>query len=173
LDGGPPDFPRRFLVSRGTLESDPRFRLFAYRTITLFGVSSHTLQLRLFTFCLSVTPKVLLPPVWPLARSLATTCAISFDFSSSAYLDVSVQRVPPVTLCIHATVCEHVLTGVSPFGYLWIITPICGSPQLFAAYRVLHRLLAPRHPPCALRSLTLLPSGNLILNYLSFVPLKS
>ena len=33
--------------------------------------------------------------------------------------------------------------------------PICGSPQLFAAYRVLLRLLVPRHSPCALSSLTL------------------
>jgi hypothetical protein len=31
---------------------------------------------------------------------------------------------------------------------------ICASPQLFAAYHVLHRLLVPRHPPCALISLT-------------------
>ncbi len=27
---------------------------------------------------------------------------------------------------------------------------ICTSPQLFAAYHVFHRLLVPRHPPCAL-----------------------
>src|SRR2546428_11724472 len=32
--------------------------------------------------------------------------------------------------------------------------PVCGSPRLIAAYRVLHRLLVPRHPPCALSSLT-------------------
>ena len=31
---------------------------------------------------------------------------------------------------------------------------VCSSPRLFAAYRVLHRLLVPRHPPCALSSLT-------------------
>ena len=31
---------------------------------------------------------------------------------------------------------------------------ICSSPQLFAAYHVLHRLLVPRHPPCALSCLT-------------------
>ena len=30
----------------------------------------------------------------------------------------------------------------------------CSSPWLFAAYRVLRRLLAPRHPPYALSSLT-------------------
>src|SRR5262245_57391946 len=33
--------------------------------------------------------------------------------------------------------------------------PICGSPGLIAAYRVLHRLLAPRHSPYALSSLTI------------------
>ena len=43
---------------------------------------------------------------------------------------------------------------VAPFGYLRIITPICGSPKLFAACRVLHRLLMPRHSPCALLSFT-------------------
>jgi hypothetical protein len=32
--------------------------------------------------------------------------------------------------------------------------PACGSPKLFAAYRVLLRLLAPRHPPYALSNLT-------------------
>ena len=33
-------------------------------------------------------------------------------------------------------------------------TPVCGSPKLIAACHVLHRLLAPRHPPYALSSLT-------------------
>ncbi len=32
--------------------------------------------------------------------------------------------------------------------------PACGSPMLFAAYRALHRLSVPRHPPCALVRLT-------------------
>jgi hypothetical protein len=32
---------------------------------------------------------------------------------------------------------------------------VCSSPRLFAANRVLHRLLAPRHSPCALSSLTI------------------
>ena len=33
--------------------------------------------------------------------------------------------------------------------------PACGSPGLIAASHVLHRLLAPRHPPYALSSLTI------------------
>src|SRR5262245_25827489 len=32
--------------------------------------------------------------------------------------------------------------------------PVCGSPELIAAYHVLHRRPAPRHPPYALSSLT-------------------
>src|SRR3954469_2743489 len=33
--------------------------------------------------------------------------------------------------------------------------PACGSPKLIAACHVFHRLLLPRHPPCALSSLTI------------------
>ena len=36
-----------------------------------------------------------------------------------------------------------------------VITPVCGLPKLIAACHVLHRLSLPRHPPCALSSLTL------------------
>ena len=39
-------------------------------------------------------------------------------------------------------------------------TPVCGSPELIAAVHVLHRLLTPRHPPCALSSLTINPVGT-------------
>ena len=72
--------------------------VFTYATLTLFGVLSHTLRL---TFCLHIavrTPKEFLLSVWPLPRSLATTGGISFDFSSSPYLDVSVQAVPHIYL---------------------------------------------------------------------------
>ena len=34
------------------------------------------------------------------------------------------------------------------------LTPECGFPRLIAAYHVLHRLSVPRHPSCALSSLT-------------------
>ena len=48
--------------------------------------------------CVVRTPSVLLPKVWPLPRSLATTDGISVDVSSSPYLDVSVQAVPLMQL---------------------------------------------------------------------------
>jgi hypothetical protein len=40
-------------------------------------------------------------------------------------------------------------------------SPLSGSPKLFAASHVLHRLLAPRHPPYALSSLTISPNYHL------------
>ena len=77
-----------------------------------------------------------------------------FVFSSSGYLDVSVPLV-----YLHP-----------PYVFRWWYCPITGSgfphseilgsklayssPRRIAVYRVLHRLLVPRHPPCALSSLT-------------------
>ena len=97
----------------------------------------------------SKTPRVLLRSVSPLPLSLATTRGISVDFFSSGYLDVSVPRVPHATLWIHVT-----FHGYSPWGFphseIHGSKLICSSPWLIAACRVLHRLLMPRHSPCAL-----------------------
>ena len=49
------------------------------------------------------------------------------------------DRITPAGL-LHSDICGSI--------------PACDSPQLFAAYRVLRRLPMPRHPPCALISLT-------------------
>ena len=101
----------------------------------------------------SATPKVLLPSVWPFSISLAATLKIDFSFSSSAYLDVSVQRVPSIQLCIHYMVTEYCSAGF-PHSEICGSMAICALPQLIAAYHVLHRLLMPRHSPCALVRLT-------------------
>ncbi len=45
---------------------------------------------------------------------------------------------------------------------------ICSSPKLFAAYRVLHRLLMPRHSPCALSSLIFVEIGIRSAPFLPF-----
>ena len=63
-------------------------------TITLFGSLSQVIRLTFRILYAVLTPVILLLPVWPLPLSLATTSGISFDFSSSPYLDVSVQGVP-------------------------------------------------------------------------------
>ena len=74
-------------------------------------------------------------------------------FSSSGYLDVSVHRVPFHTLWIGVWMTEVCSAGF-PHSDICGSMDICSSPQLFAAYHVFHRLLVPRHPPCALYSLT-------------------
>ena len=48
-----------------------------------------------------------------------------------------------------------------PHSEIFGSTPVCGSPKLIAACHVLHRLLAPRHPPYALSSLTTLGNWHL------------
>ena len=91
--------------------------------------------------------------VWALPISLATTFGITVVFSSSAYLDVSVQRVPGCTLWIYAQSLQ-VFCSRFPHSEICGSIDICSSPQLIAAYHVLHRLLVPRHPPYALFCLT-------------------
>ena len=75
-------------------------------------------------------------------------------FSSSGYLDVSVHRVP-----LHNLWIQLWIHGVSPCGFphsdIRGSRDICSSPRLFAAYHVFLRLSVPRHPPCALFSLTI------------------
>ena len=72
--------------------------VFAYETFTLYGVAFQPSSANINESIMqSATPKVLLPSVWPLSSSLAATKKIDFSFSSSAYLDVSVQRVFPHT----------------------------------------------------------------------------
>ena len=122
--------------------------VFTYVTLTLSGGPSHVLRLT-FTVLKAVhTPKVFLPPVWPLPRSLATTYGISVDVSSSPYLDVSVQAVPHVNLWIQFTLRGHDSAWVSPFRDLRIE----GCLHLPAAYRSLPRLSsAPSAKAFALR----------------------
>ncbi len=144
-----PRLPARFLVSRGTL--DPaRSRLLSYtglspslagfpKTIllalkSLFAVrnpSMHACWFRLLPFRS--------PLLW---KSM-------FSFFSSGYLDVSVPRVPLHTLWIGVWI-HTVWVCRFPHSEISGSKDICSSPKLFAAYHVFHRLLVPRHPPCAL-----------------------
>ena len=80
-------------------------------------------------------PQRINPLVWPLPRSLATTSGISVDFSSSPYLDVSVQAVPHLRLFDSTQVDRVLLCRVSPFGNL----RIDGYLHLPEAYRSLSR----------------------------------
>ena len=109
---------------------------FAYGAFTLFGSAfQHSSASKSESIMQSATPKALLPLVWPLSISLAATLKIDVSFSSSAYLDVSVQRVSLRTPMdsMHG---DWVLPSrVAPFGNLRINTCL----RFPVAYRSLPR----------------------------------
>jgi hypothetical protein len=72
--------------------------------------------------------------VWANSRSLATTNEITFVFSSSGYLDVSVPRV---RLSYDIVYLQY--TGL-PHSEIRGSIRMCRSPRLIAAYHVLLRL---------------------------------
>ena len=134
----------------------PRYSGYHYQLYTLPILDYHYLRLSFPTYSSSIYnqmswsyyPSIAVTIlVWATLRSLATTYRITIVFSSSAYLDVSVQQVcPPYGVsCIqhdglpHSDICGS--------------NRMCQSPQLFAAYHVLLRLWEPRHPPYALNKL--------------------
>ena len=88
--------------------------------------------------------------VWALPFSLATTQGVEVSFLSSGYLDVSVPQLAS-TQAMYSPTGTRALPRVS-----FLIRKsrdqrmVSSSPGLIAAAHVLHRLLAPRHPPCAL-----------------------
>ena len=126
---------------------------FVYGTLTLCGWLSHAIRLDTSDRDASPYPRNQCPLVWPTPRSLATTCGISVDVFSSPYLDVSVQAVPHVHLLVQCTLTRYCRAGL-PHSEISGSSLICSYPKLIAACRVLHRLLMPRHSPCALSSLT-------------------
>ena len=92
--------------------------------------------------------------VWAYPVSLAATQGVEISFLSSGYLDVSVRPL---------TFNQPIYSAGDDQTLLWPGFPIrksagqrlfSASPRLIAAVHVLHRLLVPRHPPCALSILT-------------------
>ena len=113
-----------------------------FTSITRTGLSPYTVKIsNLFRFYTQVISWSYNPTiaetttVWTNPISLATTLGITFVFSSSGYLDVSVHRV-----CS----CQRQVTYLQYAGLPHSDTcgsiRVCRSPQLFAAYRVLLRL---------------------------------
>ena len=142
-------------VSRVSMYSGSRHVSFpfAYGAFTLSGWLSQNHSARIAESIMRSEPRCARTTVCPLSISLAATLEIDVSFSSSPYLDVSVQAVPFHTLWIGVW-----MTGVCPAGFphsdIHGSKIICISPWLFAAYHVFLRLSVPRHPPCALFCLT-------------------
>ena len=168
LGGWSPHIPIGFHVPDGTLDTASQLH------ISPTGLSPSSVgfptpfRYTSLIACAVRTPTVLLPSVWPLPLSLATTRGISVDFFSSPYLDVSVREVPHVTLWIHVT-----FHGSSPWGFPHSeIRGYNAYLQLPAAYRSLSRpSSAPDAKAFTLRSysLELLNFRSGSLNCLSFL----
>ena len=132
---------------------------------SLFRIQDFHLLRSNFPVCSSITNESTLQSynpniaetvlVWAGPRSLATTKGITFVFSSYGYLDVSVPHVRSplcgVTCLLHAGLPHSEICGS---------IRMCQSPQLIAAYHVLHRLREPRHPPSALIYFAAFPYSN-------------
>ena len=100
---------------------------FAYGAFTLSGRLSQNLSARIIESIMRSEPRIARNPVCPLSISLAATLEIDVSFSSSPYLDVSVQAVPLHTLWIGVW-----MTGVRPAGFphsdIYGSRLICSSP---------------------------------------------
>ena len=121
---------------------------FAYRTVTVYGATFQRLPL---TTCLAMSrsynpAEAGTSAVWADPRSLATTGGITVCFLFLRVLRCfsspgSPPHVMRMTRLQRAGLSHSEIRGSKA---------ICAYPRLIAAYRVLHRLREPRHPPCAL-----------------------
>ena len=157
MESGLPSFPRDY-TCLVVLRIPLRVReAFGYVTFTLCGTAFQRLHLAfgLLTLLMrSYTPAVQ-------ARRFGL-----FRFRSPLLSESRLISFPPGTemvhfpglartrLCIQRAVHEVHSCGF-PHSDIPGSMPACGFPRLFAACHVLHRLLAPRHPPYALSSLTI------------------
>ena len=89
-----------------------------------------------------------------------------FPFRSPLLMESQLLSLPTGTEMFHFpafarirylfTYTWYLITGTGfPHSDISESPVICTSSELFAAYHVLHRLLWPRHPPWALRNLTI------------------
>ena len=158
LTGWSPLVPTRFHVSRGTL--DPA--VLAQSSLTglspsLAGLSRTVLLTSLVTYAVR-TPECSHSGLgsFPFARRYSGNhCYFLFLRLLRCFSSPGSLCTPIRLALIQCTVTEGCSAGF-PHSDICGSMDICSSPQLFAAYHVFHRLLVPRHPPCALFSLTLL-----------------
>ena len=128
--------------------------LFGYRALTFYGALFHTLRLK--------SASLLMRPTTPMHTCIGLGCsafARHYLRNHSCFLLLGVLRcfsspsLPLSHLCIQCAVTCSSQVGFphsdidgSPRAYR--------SPSHFVVCHVLLRLLAPRHPPCALISLS-------------------
>ena len=153
LTGWSPRVPPRFHVSRRTLDTACLRPGFGYGAVTPSGwlSQSHSPALR-SAFLRSEPRGAAHPGLGPshfARRYSGNRCFFLFLRLLRCF---SSPGSPPCVMCWRMDTW-----GLPPCGFPHSDTcgspGMCPSPQLFAACRVFHRLLVPRHPPCALSCL--------------------
>jgi hypothetical protein len=151
----------------GTLPGSPQ--IFTYGAFTLYGGSFQRPSAKQVISYFPTRPQP--SPATPHNPDLATPAGLTpdrvglFRVRSPLLTESLLFSLPGGTEMVHfppfasTELCIHpAMTGYCPAGLphseISGSKPVCGSPKLFAAYRVLLRLSAPRHPPCTLSSLT-------------------
>ncbi len=152
LAGWSPRIRTGLHVSRPTQVPPTAHDACLYGSVTLCGPTFQTVPVHVMNSCWrpynpcgAVTPQV-----WALPLSIATTQGIDNFFLFLRVLRCfSSPRSPRISA----------VTGLQPAGLPHSDTSgslhVCCYPEIFAAYRVLHRLQKPRHPPFALVSFSL------------------
>ena len=159
MGDGPPGFPQGF-----SCPAVLRYRLrvgsaFAYAAITRYGPAFQ--RVRLAAGLVTLLLRALQPPA-PRKRGPGFGL---FRFRSPLLSESRFLFFPPGTEMVHfpgfartrlwiQRAVAEVRSAGFPHSEISGSKPVCGSPKLIAANHVLHRLLAPRHPPYALSSLT-------------------
>jgi hypothetical protein len=142
-------------VSRGTQDtasSPVHFPLRGCHTLwPRFPSGSRNVRFGNSTYAV-LQPRRVNTSVWAFPISLAATFGISVIYFPSGTEMVHFPELAHTDLCIQSAVTRVHLVGF-PHSEIPGSKPACGSPRLIAACHVLHRLLAPRHPPYALSSL--------------------
>ena len=112
--------------------------VFAYRAVTVFGYDFHRILLTYFLpYRGSFYPtRAVTRVVWAVPRSLATTGGIIVIFFSCGYLDVSVPRVPLISLWIQNMMTDLLSAGF-PHSDIDGSSLPNSSPSLFAVWHVL------------------------------------
>ena len=154
--------PTGFLVSRGTQVPVQRdSESFAYGAFTLCGQAFQTCSTTLL-FCNSSASR----PDRPYNPTVQARWFGLFRVRSPLLAESLLISVPVGTEMVHfptlpsrTYVFSPGYPGMTPGGFphseISGSKLVCSSPKLIAAYHVLHRLLAPRHSPHALSSLSI------------------
>ena len=132
---------------------------FVYTPVTLYGSTFQ--RIRLTTRLVTLLLRTLQPPIHRNATGLGySEFARHYYRNRGFFLFLQVLRwFTSLGSLTPAYVFSRVFLRFAQVGFPIRrspdITPVCGSPELIAACHVLHRLFLPRHPPCALSSLTI------------------